>query len=174
MKYIFILNIIILIIQFSNSITSIWNFFNSTEDLLSSSNSYSYILFNSEWNGDKLILTKTITKTSSIIYEKNYLKINNEIEKETNWENIESFYSFVGIIYICPSGKNYLNKYYNGNFIPLKPKDEITNDWDLKCYYQSNGHWLFVFHLNLHHPGKIYGYKIKTGEFKNIESNKKI
>ena len=72
MKYIFKLNIIILIIQFSNSITPIWNFYNSAEDLLLSSNTYSYILFNSEWNGDKLILTKTITKTSSMIYEKNY------------------------------------------------------------------------------------------------------
>jgi hypothetical protein len=107
-----------------------------------------------------------------MIYEKNYLKINNEIEKETNWENIESFYSFDGTIYICPSGKNYLNKYYNGNFIPLKPNDEIINDWDLKCYYQSNGHWLFVFHLNLHHPRKNISYKIKIGELKNIESIK--
>jgi len=172
MEFIFKINIIILIIHFSNSITPIWNFLNSTEDIFLSSNTYSYILFNSEWNGDKLKLIKKITKTSSMIYEKNYLKINNEIEKETNWDNIESFYSFDGIIYICPSGRNYLNKYYNGNFIPLKPNDEIINDWDLKCYYQSNGHWLFVFHLNLHHPGKIYGYKIKTGEFKNIESIK--
>ena len=172
MEFIFKINIIILIIHFSNSITPIWNFLNSTEDIFLSSNTYSYILFNSEWNGDKLKLIKKITKTSSMIYEKNYLKINNEIEKETNWDNIESFYSFDRIIYICPSGINYLNKYYNGNFIPLKPNDEIINDWDLKCYYQSNGHWLFVFHLNLHHPGKIYGYKIKTGEFKNIESIK--
>ena len=59
---------------------------------------------------------------------KKLLKINNEIEKETNWENIQSFYSFDVTIYICPSVKNYLNKYYNGNFIPLKPNDEILND----------------------------------------------
>ena len=84
MEFIFKINIIILIIHFSNSITPIWNFLNSTEDIFLSSNTYSYILFNSEWNGDKLKLIKKITKTSSMIYEKNYLKINNEIEKETN------------------------------------------------------------------------------------------
>ena len=72
MEFIFKINIIILIIHFSNSITPIWNFLNSTEDIFLSSNTYSYILFNSEWNGDKLKLIKKITKTSSMIYEKNY------------------------------------------------------------------------------------------------------
>ena len=170
----FKLNILILLItiQISNSLTPIYNFLNSAQDLLKTKSTYSYTLFHNIWDKNQIFLTKRITKTGGSIIEKNYIKINNETEMETNWENIESFYSFDGIIYICPSGKNYLTKYYNGSFIPLIPKDNIVNDWDLKCFYQSNGHWIFTFHLNLNHPGKLFGYKIEKNEFKNLESIK--
>ena len=150
--------LIFLFIKLSISFTQNWDFPKSTEDLLLNINKYSYKLYENTWNGKTITFTKNITKTGNTISENNYLYIEgNEFEKE--WEGIESFYYFEGdpIYYICPTGKNYINKYSNKNFNEIKPGDTITNDWDLKCYY-NDAHWLFTFHLNLFMPGKFYGY----------------
>ena len=157
--------LILLFIKLSISLTPNWDFSKSTEDLLLDVNKYSYTLYENTWN-KTITLTKNITKTGNTISEKNYLYIEgNEFEKE--WEGIESFYYFGGDpIYICPTGKNYINKYSNKNFNEIKPGDTITNDWDLKCYYNW-AHRLFTFHLNLFNPGKFYGYDFKR--FYNLE-----
>ena len=158
--------LILIFIKLSTSLTPNWDFSKSTEDLLLDVNKYSYTLYENTWN-KTITLTKNITKTGNTISEKNYLYIEgNAFEKE--WEGIESFYYFndTSIYYICPTGKNYINKYSNKNFNEIKPGDTITNDWDLKCYYNW-AHRLFTFHLNLFMPGKFYGYNFTR--FYNLE-----
>ena len=160
--------LILLFIKLSTSLTPNWDFSKSTEDLLLNVNKYSYKLYENTWNGKTITFTKNITKTGNTISEKNYLYIEgNEFEKE--WEGIESFYYFGGdpIYYICPTGKNYINQYSNKNFYEIKPKDTITNDWDLKCYY-NKAHWLFTFHLNLFTLKKFYGYDFNNNNFQDI------
>ena len=157
--------LILIFIKLSTSLTPNWDFSKSTEDLLLNVNKYSYKLYENTWN-KTITFTKNITKTGNTISENNYLYIDgNEFEKE--WEGIESFYYFndTSIYYICPTGKNYINKYSNKNFNETKPS-ELTNDWDLKCYYNW-AHRLFTFHLNLFNPGKFYGYDFTR--FYNLE-----
>ena len=159
--------LILLFIKLSTSLTPNWDFSKSIEDLLLNVNKYSYKLYENTWN-KTITLTKNITKTGNTRNEKNYLYIEgNEFEKE--WEGIESFYYFNDIskYYICPTGKNYINKYSNKNFEQIKPSDTITNDWDLKCYY-NDAHWLFTFHLNLFTLKKFYGYDFNNIKFQEV------
>ena len=137
--------LILLFIKLSTSLTPNWDFSKSTEDLLLDVNKYSYTLYENTWYYKTITFTKNITKTGNTISEKNYLYIDgNEFEKE--WEGIESFYYFGGDpIYICPTGKNYINQYSNKNFYEIKPGDTITNDWDLKGYIIGYiGYLLFI------------------------------
>ncbi len=168
-KFTLELSVIYIIIQLSKSLTPIWNFNKSVENLFLNKSNYSYIICTKIWDSNNITLKKTITKGTPII-EHNFVTINNEEEIEVNWEYIESFYYFDGIGYICPSGKNNLTIYKNKRFEHLKNINlDNINDWDLKCYYQSKGHFLFLMYLNTYNKGYIFSYKIEKKKIKFIE-----
>ena len=82
------------------------------------------------------------------IIETKILKISDEYEQETNWEDIESIYNLNNIIYICPRGKNYVNKYTQSNGLQEIKTFTGSNDWDLICYYQTNEKYFFIAYAN--------------------------
>ena len=104
----------------------------------------------------KIRLFKILEKINNTIIEKNYFQINNFDVKETNWENIESFYYIEKRYFICPTETNYLNEYKDdGHLIIYKPY-EIEGNWELLCYYQHKKTiWMFTGYLNSKNPGKI-------------------
>ena len=139
MKNIFF-NLILLKIISISPIVPLWNFQDSVTDLLSDINSIEIKIYEKrvdyDVNQKTFTITKVITKNDNgTITEKNTLKIDNEYEKETSWEGIQSIYEIDSVLYVCPTGKNYLNKYNAGNgFEEIKTK-EMSGDWDLKCFY---------------------------------------
>ena len=161
----------ILIIKFLKltfSIVPLWNFNNSTIDLLSESNSYNYTICTKSYGSNNpmtVTLKKQISKNSDgTITEKNILSINGGYNKEIDWEDIESIYTFDGTLYICPKGKNHLNKYISTSqdFEILKPdKFDYNNEtWELKCYKQTVKNYLFVAYLNKYN--QLFVYKFET------------
>ena len=171
-KFTFELYLIYIIIQLSKSLTPIWNFTNSVTNLFLNNSEYSYTICNKKWHETTLTLTKTIQKGTTIV-EQNYVKINNEEELNVDWENIESFYYFDKIGYICPSGKNNLTIYKDKKLKSVNNHllSGNINDWDLKCYYQERGHYIFLFYLNTYNKGLLYFYKIKSDEIKKVNDN---
>ena len=146
------------------SVIPLWNFEHSTIDLLSTSSTYSYIIFTSKVCGSQtnnIELKKTISKDQNgIISEQNYLTINSK-QMQTNWEDIRS-YCLNNEIYICPKGKYHLNK-YNSNinsFSEIIPNDFSCNgNWELKCFAQPSFNLLFIGYLN--QSPYFYAYKYK-------------
>ena len=107
-KILLFFNLIITIV----SVIPLWNFEASTIDLLSGGSTYTYIIYTGKVcsENNNLELKKTISKAQNgIISEQNYLTINSR-QMQTNWEDIKS-YCLNSEIYICPKGKNHLNKY---------------------------------------------------------------
>ena len=85
---------------------------------------------------------------------------------DTNWEDIESMYCINNIIYICPKGKNHLNKYDSNShsFSQIIPNGFYCNgNWELKCYQQFNENLMFIGYLN--QSPNFYAYKY------NVNSN---
>ena len=141
--------LILIKIIFIFPIIPLWNFQNSVTELLTSSNSYSKIItiFEQTIYNKKFKIIKTINKVDGVINEINKLTIDSEYDKETKWEGVESSYEIYGTIYICPTGRNYLNKYTGTGFVEIKPK-ELSGDWELKCFYQYNENFFFQAFLN--------------------------
>ena len=152
------------------SIVPLWNFQNSAIDLLSDSNTYTYVIFDRESYNMRIKLEKTITKGTTIS-EKNMIYIDGKDRGETNWEDIESFYNINEKKYICPKGK-YFMYYDTGDsfkeMIPTGFKDE--GDWELQCYYQSQEGYIFVTFLNKY--STIYVYNLYSSNDSNPWNNK--
>ena len=120
------------------SIVPLWNFDDSTIDLLSESNSYNYQVYSNTVDGINMNLVKTITRNGNEITETNKIYIGNSFSQNVNWDDIDSSYHIGDYVYICPKGKNHMNKLEGNNLIEIKPSDfSYDKDWDLKCYYQS-------------------------------------
>ena len=135
------------------SIVPLWNFENSSEDLLSSSESHEYTIIDQSShyyvhytlkksiNKDNLILNNTFT------IDTNGGNIRNLYNVE--WEDIESAYVLSNFYYICPKGR--FHPYYiniqNGEFSKLLDF-EYEGDWELKCYFQPDSYFLFISYLN--------------------------
>ncbi len=163
-----------LIIKISYSITPIWNFSNSAQDLFSQQTSISYVITEKIWWQSKIQLIKKLEKINNTITEKNYFKINDLNEIETNWENIESFYYIENRYFICPTGTNYLTEYKDEKLIIHKP-DPIEGNWELLCYYQHRDYsWMFTGYLNSMNPGKLYGFNLNHNSFTKLEIHTSI
>ena len=146
------LYIFLILLDYCFSVISLWNFQDTVTDLLDSSNSYSYslTLYENTFDDKKFEIKKIISKEGGVTKEKKILKIGTEYEKETEWEDIESMYKF-DKIYICPRGRNYLNKYDSGQkkFVEIKPSGYTeSKDWDLICYYQKYENYFFMAFAN--------------------------
>ena len=92
------LYIFLILLAFSFSTIPLWNFSNTVTDLLSSSTSYNITLYENEYDSKTYKIIKTISKIGNLSTEKNILKIDEDYEKETNWEDIESIYKFNDVI----------------------------------------------------------------------------
>ena len=130
------------------SIVPLWNFENSSFNLLSNSNTHTYVICERENYNMRIKLEKTITKGTTIS-ETNRIYIDGEDRGETDWEDIESFYNINNKKYICPKGKYFMHIDTGNSFKEMRPKD-FTNegDWELQCYYQSFEKYMFVTFLN--------------------------
>ena len=148
------------------TVIPLWNFESSTFDLLSENLNHSYTIYRgSACNTNNIELKKIISKNQNSISENNYIIINDKI-LETNWEDIESIYCISDIIYICPKGKNHMNKYneINYNFNEIIPNGfSYDEDWELQCYQQSSFDLMFIGYLNKHN--NFYSYKYKDNEW---------
>ena len=141
---------------------AIWDLKNSSSDLLGENNNFEYTIYDETKDGYHLILKKTITKyENGDITQENILKINDE-EYPIKWEGIQNFYNLNNQLYICPTGKNFLNIFENGQFKEDDHHDgELTEDWDFICYYQEYRKILFISYLNSNDIN-IYGLRINN------------
>ena len=153
---------IIYIIKYGNLIVPLWNFDSSTINLLSTSQTYEYTIYSFSQDSFSVNLKKSITKnTDGSISEKNTLIINSD-SKETSWEDIHSSYGFSNALYICPKGKNHLNKYLGSNqFQEYIPGGfDYTENWELICYKQTVKNYLFVAYLNKYN--KLFAFILQS------------
>ena len=134
------------------SVVPLWNFKQSSIDLLQNRNNYSYIIADKYMYEMEVKLEKTIYKNEdgNIIHE-NYLTADRGAKIKIEFENIESFYKLDGYGKItCPMGKynpfrldsdNNIEEIINNNF------NQSEYDWDLKCYYHRTRNFL-TYYLN--------------------------
>ena len=159
--------IIFLIFNFLITIFSIiplWNFENTAINLLSDGNEYKYLTYLSIIDSTIIKVEKTILKIGDSITETNTIYIGDDDGIQIDWESLESIYHINDIIYICPQGKNHLNKYENGGFTEMIPDYfSYEEDWELLCYHQINKNYMFVSYLNKHNL--IYVYKFDSNEW---------
>lgn len=148
----------------------IWNFEKSSIDLLSENpNFYKYTIFSSDT--DKIYLTKELNKTTENIDQQNYITLNDK-SFTTRWENILDYYNLENKLYFCPSGNNYLS-YYSDNEIKemIHSDNNITQEWDLICYYQKNKNIIYISYLNSDDIN-IYGYMIDSNDWFSFKMDK--
>lgn len=89
--YIFIL--IINQLHYAYSAIPNWNLLSQSVDLMENKNSYDYVIYNKEYDGITLKLTKKITKNSNGVTTKNYLEATGKGSKEVAFEDIDSHYA---------------------------------------------------------------------------------
>jgi len=171
------------------SVVPLWNFKQSSIDLLQNRNNYSYEIAYKYIYEMEVKLEKTIYKNEAgkIIHE-NYLTAKNEAKIKVKFENIDSSYKLDGYgKIICPMGKynpfrldnNNMEEIINNNF------NQAEYDWNLKCYYHRTGHFLTSYlnngenqiyflksdytykseHLKIHN--EMYDFKLVNLEYNN-------
>ena len=150
------------LINLSFNLIPLWNLKKSSIDLLLTSESNTFKIY--EKSQDKLhaLLTKKIIKNNQGFTSQNYILMKDgETNQPTLWEDIHYSYYYSGIGYfICPKGNYLLNQYSNEDFSPKTPTDfnqDDDKDWDLICYYQPNTKYIFQGFLNRKTKTPFYG-----------------
>ena len=168
--YFFIFKLIIPI----KSIIPLWNFTNSTVDLLKNSNIHQYNIFEKDLGSNNYIsLVKTISIKERLISEKNMLYINSSdysFNQEVAWDNIKNSFIKDNKIYICPKGRYHVQKYQKNNgLIPLIPSSLESDDvdWDLQCSKNriESTDYLFVVYSNMNQL--LYFYLLDSSSWKS-------
>ena len=158
------------LIFLSLSIIPIWNFYESSTDLLSNNEQrHEYLVKQITSHFDlKYTFRRIIEKKDGVVTFKNNFtcQFTNDdkntlvVNQIVNFNDLESAYTDKsGKYYICPKGRNHVLYYTDGQegMIPIVPDNfEDKGDWELNCYlqYQKNvdakSAWkkLFVFYLN--------------------------
>ena len=134
-----------------------WSLSGQSVDLMSSTNSYDYIIYQKTAYDTKVILKKTITKSNGIITTQNYVTIGSDT-KPVSFNDIDSHYkNKLGKTYlICPKGKFHPYDFNSGTHISQPSGFDASEDWDLKCYSHDKGRF-FLFYL--YNSGKnLYYY----------------
>ena len=144
---------------------NIWTLENSSIDLLSSSDSYNYIIYDERDKGIHIKLMKHIWKENGKIYHKNYIQKNDEEEEEIEFDDIYNFYSLENKTYICPKGNNSLFD-YSSNTIKIinNTRNTITGNWFLTCGFDNNK--LFISYLGSS-DNNIYQFNIKQNKWES-------
>ena len=165
------IDIIILFIEFITYIlgqTLIWNFENTTINLLSS-DLYENIIYDETKNGYRLKLEKYINKTNEKIIHNNYIKVNNDDKIKVDWEDIYNFFPIKNKLFICPKGSNYLYDYSSSGInINIYPKDGIKGDWELTCFNYKER--ILISYLGSDNTN-IYTLNIENGEWESFQMN---
>ena len=106
----FLLIILLILFQFCYSVISNWSLKESSQDLLLSSDSYSYHfptrVIEVDDQRETLKMKRTINKTKDNITYSNYVDVVG-LYKTVPFDSVESFYR-LGNYYICPNGKQHL------------------------------------------------------------------
>ena len=130
------------IINISFLIIPLWDLEKSSINLLENGSSIDICIYNETKYGTNIVLEKNIWKQETEIKDQNYINLKNDtINKDkiiVDWEQIGTFYNIEKEgLYICPYGKNFLNKYNGENFTEIRSENIFNNekDWDLFCYY---------------------------------------
>ena len=166
MKQFIFYYILIKLLNLIFSIVPEWNFQKTVIDLLSSSDSYNYTIYEGTMYNMSIKLIKEITRNEGKIIDKNRIYIDNEDKGYVIWEDIESFYNIEGNKYICPKGSYYIQIFSNGKFEDFKPANfDINGNWELKCYYHTNRYLAFAL-LNNHN--EIFGFNLGKNEWYKI------
>ena len=172
MKYFIIFLIFTLFVQIHSQIPN-WELSSQSIDLMSSTSTKNYILYQREMNGLKITLTKVITKNdNNVITTENKLNIqknnnNNYADlgtKTVEFDAIDSQYQGkIGInILVCPKGKFHPYDFDNGVHKVIHSNFQDKGDWDLRCYDHSTGYFYVFYLLN---NGKNFYYKY-TGDIR--------
>ena len=162
MTYFFISIFLSLILSIHSPIPN-WNIEAQSIDLLSSTTSYDYILYQKESYYKTVTLKKTITKSDGVINTQNYITIDS-ITKSVDFDDIDSHYvNKLGCsILICPRGKFHPYNFTNDNYI-IPSGFEDKGGWDLRCYDHYQGYF-FVFYLS--NNGKNIFFKYDNDEIR--------
>ena len=146
-------------IFFSISLVQQWNFFNSSIDLLSSSEtaSVNITVMNETKDNFNIKLLKYFAKENGNVIYKKYLKVfdndNKIYDKEVFFDLINNYYRFDGKIIICPKGKNH-PILINDNFLSNYENSLNENgDWELQCVINPEQNYFIIFYLM---KGKYY------------------
>ena len=151
------------------SILPNWDLASSSKNLLSGTNTYTYIISNRDMQKLKTELKKIIKRLANgTIFHSNSLYLNSTDDtREIDFEFIESFYQLNdGRQILCPIGKHEpinlddLSKYENDEL------NKIRN-WDLKCYFHNNGYF-FVFYMS-HGENQVYDLVYSRSESSYIK-----
>ena len=140
------------------SVVPIWDFNESSINLLSTDSSHTYSI-----NGFNCQITKKIENNNDEINYKKYLIVGGNDKGEIDFEDATYFYStvFGASNVVCPRGKFHPYEYDNNNNVNTLSFTE-GGDWDLKCFGHSQG-WFYIFYLN---NKKDYLYAFKNSNTK--------
>ena len=161
MKHDFII-LLLLILYYVYCAIPNWDIASQSIDIMSSTNTYEYILYQKTAYELKVTLTKKITKTDSIITSQNYITVyKNSVYQGLNYvefEDIDSHYANkLGIeILICPKGKFQPYDFKNNEYLEKPGGFNDNGGWDLRCYDHSVGYFYIFYLLN---NGKNFYYK---------------
>ena len=169
-----------IIIVFGFSLVPIWDFKESSIDLLGTNNNYEYTILESSMYSLKSILKKKIIRNNGKIIHQNYLSVSEYVknngdeslnpiltEKEVQFENIESFYKLDDFKIICPQG-NHNPIYINTNLNEITFTNWVKYDyWDLKCYYHRMRYFLVYYLINGKNQVQAYKESDKTWNIYN-------
>ena len=143
-------NFFLIFLNFLFSVLSIlkeWNLEKSSLDLLSSSDSFSIILEETNDNLRFKLSKYIIREKDSIKYQKFLLLIenNNEIYNgEVDFDDIGNFFKFNNEYIICPKGKYHPLSFYNNHYSTLSPNNfQSKGEWELKCIKIQNSQSTF-------------------------------
>ena len=151
MKFIFFL----IFINLLYCLIPLWNFNNSSIELIISEPPKKIWIFENNISGFHHIkLYKEIWKPMENIFDQNYIDIQvsgQNYTRNIGWEDIESTYYLTDKrLFICTTGKNFLNL-YKGGLEEKKPQNLFSyydKDWELICYKFNNSNIIFQGFLN--------------------------
>ena len=168
---IFILILELLISTFS--LIPNWDLKKSAINLLTSSNNYidTFEVNRKNYANLEVVLNRIITKkdTNSSPTIENIIYFDFKDGIKVDWENIESVYRLHERVYICPTGKHHMQLYEKNNngFKDIKPAELQLDDWELKCYYNSDYDFMFISYLNAHNS--LFVYKVEEEKWPNLK-----
>lgn len=158
-------------IYISLSFVPLWNFDNSAIKLFPDlfNKRYKYTPCNKDIYQNIKMNDELIVGNDDTFTYQNYIYINGE-KLPANYTDVESAYEITEggekFYYVCPKGKFHLHRYkYYNDFIIIKPDGfNEVDDWELKCYYHPDEHFLFVSYLKS--KNDFYQYDLKKKDWR--------